>query len=127
MEHDGNRRHLRHRRVPDVAGLSRAYQPLWHHAVVPLRASNNDEVRAFHEETRLPAALRRLVARLVHLFAHHSFNLDASFRFLALQTPFGRHKFRGLSRLLRDDGTAVAEQKWTVFAARWSEHGGRRT
>lgn len=125
--HDGDWRHFRHRRIPNVAGISCAYQPLRHHALVPLRASNNDEVRAFHEEARFSASLWRVVPCLVHLPAHHSFNFDASFRFLALQTSAGGHKLGRLSRVLCDDGIALAKPKWPVFAAGWAKHGGRWT
>lgn len=91
-----------------MARIACADQSMWHHALVPLRASNNDEVRAFHEKARLPSSFWSFISRLVHLPPNYSFNFDASFRFLALQIAAGCHQFRRLSRLLRDDGIAVA-------------------
>lgn len=76
-----------------MARVPCSYQPIVHHALVPLRATNNNEIRAFDEEAGFLTALRCVLAGLVHLPAYYCSHFDASVCLLAVQASAGGDKF----------------------------------
>lgn len=84
------------------------------HVMVPVRAAQHHEVRAFHQETRLSAALRCLESGVVHIPASGRHRIHSGQCDVAMQTAIGHNELGRLFGILCDDWFTVAQSFWTV-------------